>query len=523
LVDNPPKPGDLNASSRTSGNPFLRITGLNKSFGGVQALKDVDLEVYPGEVHGLIGSNGAGKSTLIKILSGDIQKDSGDIFLEGERLAIHRPQDAYRLGFSFIHQELNLIPKFSIIENLSLGFRKPTRFGLIDWKAVQRNAAQVVERVGLTHPLDTPVEELSVADQWLVSIAHALMREIRVISMDEPTASLSSEESERLFKVIHDLTTEGVAVLYVSHRLDEILSLCDGISVFKDGLCVLTTDRQHATKKSLVEAIVGGQVSDGDLTPLTDIDARPVVLETKGLSRGEKVVNVSLSLHRGEVLGLGGLVGSGRTELANLLFGIDRPDSGEILLEGRAFAPRSPSEAIKRGIGLVPEERRSQGLILKDSVDFNVSLTNLKSLRIRKYIFLLNRRLSAKITNAAIKRLQIKTPSIQCPVVNLSGGNQQKVVIGKWLSRELKVFILDEPSRGVDVGARAEIHAKIRELAAEGTGIIVISSDNEELPRVCDTVMVMSEGRVVGTLKGKEITKEAILYKSFEHPALERG
>ncbi len=498
---------------------MLGISGLSKSFGGVQALKDVDLEVRSGEVHGLIGPNGAGKSTLIKILSGDIAKDSGEIFLEGAPVVIHRPQDAYRLGFSFIHQELNLIPKFSIIENLTLGQKKASRFGLIDWKAVKRDARGAVERIGLSYPLDTPVAELSVAERWLVSIAHALMRRIKVISMDEPTASLSSEESERLFKVVRELTAEGVSVLYVSHRLDEILSLCDGISVFKDGSCVLTTDRRSATRQSLVEAIVGGKAGEAELRLLDDVDRRPIVLETKDLSKGDRVLNVSLALHAGEVLGLGGLVGSGRTELAGLLFGIDRPDSGRIILDGEEFEPRSPSDAIGRGVGLVPEERRSQGLILKDSVEFNLNLTNLKPLRIRKFLCLLSARASARIARAVVKRLMIKAPSIQSPVVTLSGGNQQKVVIGKWLSRKLKVFILDEPSRGVDVGARAEIHAKIRELAGEGAGIIVISSDNEELPRVCDTVAVMSEGRVVGTLRGAEITKEAILYKSFEHAA----
>ncbi|HEY9592848.1 MAG TPA: ATP-binding cassette domain-containing protein, partial [Spirochaetia bacterium] len=261
--------------------PLLRVSGLSKSFGGVQALKNVDLKVFPGEVHGLVGANGAGKSTLIKILSGAIAKDAGEIYLEGRRLAIHGPQDAHRLGLSFIHQELSLVPKFSIIENLTLGLRKRTHLGLIDWKATQKSAAAVVERMGLKHPLDTPVEALSVAEQWLVVIAHALMRKIKLISMDEPTASLSSDEAERLFKVIRDLTGEGVSVLYVSHRLDEILTLCDGISVFKDGMCVLTTDRKSATKTTLVDAIVGGRVDESHHTPVSGIDGRPVVLRVE--------------------------------------------------------------------------------------------------------------------------------------------------------------------------------------------------------------------------------------------------
>jgi ABC-type sugar transport system ATPase subunit len=497
----------------------LRISGLSKSFGGVQALSDVNLEVHRGEVHGLIGSNGAGKSTLIKILSGNIARDSGEIFLDGTRLDIRSPQDAHELGLSFIHQELNLIPRFSIIENLTLGLKKETRFGLIDWKKVQRGAEQTLAKIGLSRPMQTPVEDLSVAERWLVSIAHALMRKIKVISMDEPTASLSSEESERLFKVIRDLTAEGVSVLYVSHRLDEVLMLCDGITVFKDGRCVLTTDRKTATKALLVEAIVGRQLGEIDLAA-REGEGGHTVFEARALSRGGRVVDVSLSLHRGEVLGLGGLVGSGRTELANLIFGVDLPDSGSMFLEGRDYAPKNPAQAIRSGVGLVPEERRSQGLILKNSIDFNLTLTNLKPLRLFKYFFLMNPWASAKMSLEIVKRLLIKTPSIKTPVIHLSGGNQQKVVIGKWLSRELKVFILDEPSRGVDVGARGEIHSKIRELASEGAGVIVISSDNEELPRVCDTVMIMSEGRVAGVLRGKEITKEAILQMSYEHAVL---
>ncbi len=510
----------MDAPGKKTAVPLLRIAGLSKSFGGVQALSNVNLEVHPGEVHGLIGSNGAGKSTLIKILSGDIARDSGEIFLEGLPLNVSNPQEAYKLGFSFIHQELNLIPKFSILKNLTLGLRKKTRFGLIDWKSVQGDVLQVVAKVGLTQSLDTPVEELSVADQWLVTIAHALMRKIKIISMDEPTASLSAEESERLFKVIHDLTSEGIAVLYVSHRLDEVLALCDGISVFKDGKCVLTSTRKEATKNILVEAIVGGQVSDTSPPTATNVRSHAVVMQLTDLCKGRKVNKVSMTLHKGQVLGLGGLVGSGRTELANLIFGVERPDSGSMTLEGKPYAPRSTNDAIRNGVGLVPEERRTQGLILKGSVDFNMNLTNLSQLRIHPASPFLSKRKFALVSNAIVNKLRIKTPSIHTPVVNLSGGNQQKVVIGKWLSRELKVLIMDEPSRGVDVGARAEIHAKIRDLADAGTSIIVISSDNEELPHICDTVLVLSEGRITGELTGGEITKEAILHKSYEHASL---
>ncbi len=506
----------MNSHSGAGAGPLLKITGLSKSFGGVQALRSVDLEVFPGQVYGLIGSNGAGKSTLIKILSGDIQRDAGDIFWQGAPLTVDNPQEAYSQGLNFIHQELGLIPKFTILQNLTLGIKKAGRFGLIDWRATRRQVRAVVEKVGIKHPLNTIVERLSVADQWLVSIAHALMHSCKLISMDEPTASLSAEESETLFNVIKDLTDEGVAVLYVSHRLDEILRFCDRISVFKDGKCVLATDRQNATKQMLIDAIVGKSLEQAAPLPQAENSGRPALLEAKNLTYSDKVRNVSFIVHKGEVLGIGGLVGSGRTELANLLFGVEQPDAGTMILAGAPYAPKDPAQAIACGIGLVPEERRSQGLILKDSIDFNISITNLRALRLAKAIPFINMAKSAAMSQSIVTRLGIKAPSIRTPIIDLSGGNQQKVVIGKWLNRNLKILILDEPSRGVDVGARAEIHKKIRELANEGMGIIVISSDNEELPLLCDRVMVMSYGCKTAMLADKEISKEAILVKSYE-------
>lgn len=504
-------------SNERGTTPLLRCSNISKSFGGVKALKQVSLDIYPGEVHGLIGANGAGKSTLIKIISGDILQDSGELVFNGAPLSLSNPQDAYKLGFSFIHQELNLVPKFSIIENLTLGMEKETRFGLINWKAVVKKTSEVLARIGLDLPLDTIVETLSVADQWLVSIAHALMRDIKMICMDEPTASLSAEESKKLFAVIENLTAKGVAVLYVSHRLDEIMDLCSGISVFKDGECVLTTERSQVTRDALVTAIVGrkGVVCKQESLETTKGDA--VVFSAQNLSWEKRVDNVSFELHEGEVIGFAGLVGAGRTELANLIFGVEKPDSGKMVLDGKEYRPNHVADAIEAGIGLVPEERRSQGLILKDTVNFNLNMLNLKSVRISRFFSLLNNKKMVNISRQVVDRLQVKTPSVNTAVINLSGGNQQKVVIGKWVTRDLRVLILDEPSRGVDVGARSEIHKKIRELAKEGKGMIVISSDNEELPFVCDVVYIMAEGKIVGKLEGEEITKEAINYKSYEH------
>ncbi len=497
--------------------PLLQCKQISKSFGGVEALKKVSLDIYPGEVHGLIGANGAGKSTLIKIISGDITQDSGEIVFDGAPLSLNGPQDAYKLGFSFIHQELNLVPKFSVIENLTLGMEKETKFGLIHWQTVSKRVTEVLNQIGLDLPLNTIVDTLSVADQWLVSIAHALMRNIKMICMDEPTASLSAEESSKLFKVIENLTSNGVAVLYVSHRLDEIMQLCSGISVFKDGECVLTTNKSKTTRDELVTAIVGRKGTAVVQDATERFKSEKVILSTKNLSWGTRVKDVSFDLQEGSIIGFAGLVGAGRTELANLIFGVEHPDSGNMELVGQEYHPKNVADAISSGIGLVPEERRSQGLVLKDSVKFNINMLNLKSIRFSKLFGLINNGKMTGISKSIVDRLQIKTPNVNTAVINLSGGNQQKVVIGKWLTRDLKVLILDEPSRGVDVGARSEIHKRIKELANEGKGVIVISSDNEELPLICDIVYVMAEGKIVGKLEGSEITKESINYKSYEH------
>ncbi len=505
------------------GEPFLEVNGLRKHFGGVQALKGVDLRILAGQVHGLVGANGAGKSTLIRILAGVTNPDGGTIFLDKQPVVIANPQQATHLGLSFIHQELNLVPKFNVMQNMALGLPKATTLGLINWRAVQREVIVAAERVGITFPLDVPVGELSVAEQWLVSIGRALVRRARLIAMDEPTASLSEGETRRLFQIIRELAADGIGILYVSHRLDEILDLCNDITVFKDGQTILNTNVRETNKQALVYAIAGRNVEINGSSEAASISSERVVLETRGLSRGQRVKDVSFSLYRGEVLGLGGLVGSGRTELAQLLFGADTPDKGEIYLEKVLWNPESPDKAVASGIGFVPEERRRQGLILDKSVSFNINLPTFRYLRMTPLIPLLNHRKAANTARSISDRLHIKTPSVETRVGDLSGGNQQKIVIGKWLTRDLKVLILDEPSRGVDVGARAEIHKIIRELGAKGVAVIVISSEVEELPGLCDRVLVMAEGRIVGELIGQNITKEAIIHTSYQNTISENG
>jgi ABC-type sugar transport system ATPase subunit len=500
-----------------SASPFVVARGIAKSFGGARALKGVSLDIRPGEVHGLVGANGAGKSTLIRILAGLIQPDAGTVEIDGRPVAIETPHRATELGMNFIHQELAFVPGMTVLQNIMLGIPKRSRFGMVDWRAIARDVEPVAKRVGITAPLGTPVRGLSTAENWLISICRALVRKARLIVMDEPTASLSANEAEKLFAIVRDLSASGVAVLYVSHRLNEILDLCHRVSVFRDGRSVQEFDRAGLTRPALVEAIVGGKPAAAvpDRQPAA---GRKVVLRIEGMTRLPRVRNISFDLHAGEVLGLGGLVGAGRTELVRLLYGADRPDGGRMLLDGAVFAPRTPHEAVKRGLGLVPEERRTEGLVLTKSVAFNVSLANLRQIVMSPALPLINARARANLALETIRALSIKTEGIETPVGRLSGGNQQKVVIGRWLASAPRVLILDEPTRGVDIGARAEIHRLIRGLAAKGLAVLVVSSEPEELPDVCDRVFVMAEGRIVRELSGASVTRSAIVEASYVEP-----
>jgi ribose transport system ATP-binding protein len=503
--------------------PLVGVRDLWKHFGGVQALKGVELEIFPGEVHGLVGANGAGKSTLIKILAGLEQPDRGAIIIGGTPVQLRGAQHAAELGFSFIHQELNLVPHLNVLENIVLGAPKSTRCGLIDWRSVRAQVLPIANKVGITFSLDAPLARLSTAERWLVTICRALVRRTRLMVLDEATASLSIHEAENLFRIVRSLASEGVAILYVSHRLDEILDLCARVTAFRDGRRVLDAVRERFTRQQLVEAIVGGAAPAA--TPALDrvVDTRDVLLEVERLARGKAVRDVSLQLRRGEVLGLAGLVGSGRSELVRMIFGADRPDYGRMRLAGAPFAPNSPSDAMKAGIGLVPEERRSEGLILKKSVGFNLGLTVLSSLQAAPWLPLIRLQHRGRVARALSSRLRIKTPSVDTAVDRLSGGNQQKVVIGKWLAQRPKILILDEPTRGVDIGARAEIHQIIRELTTEGTSVIIISSEAEELPGLCDRVLVLAEGRIIKELNGGEITRDAVVYASYHSTEMKEG
>jgi ribose transport system ATP-binding protein len=494
--------------------PFVSVRSVSKSYGGAQALRGVSLSVFSGQVHGLVGANGAGKSTLIRILAGLTQPDDGDILIDGKRVVTDSPHAANKLGMSFIHQELAFVPSMTVLENIMLGVPKKTRFGGVDWRAIARDVAPIAARVGVRAPLRANAKGLSTAENWLINITRALVLKARLIVMDEPTAALSTAEAERLFSIIRDLRQSGVAVLYVSHRLDEILELCRDVTVFRDGRSVAELAGADLTRQAMIEAIVGGVVDIPAKRTNAGAFGEPA-LSVRALARAPRVKGVSFVLRKGEVLGLGGLVGAGRTELARLLFGVDRPQEGSMTLQGKPYAPRSPSDAVQSGVGFVPEERRVEGLILSKSIAFNVSLANLQSIVFHRTAPFISGGRRKALADRAIRDLAIKTTSAETAVGRLSGGNQQKVVIARWLASRPKVLILDEPTRGVDVGARAEIHRLIRNLAREGMAVLVISSEPEELPDLCDRALIMAEGAIVGELAGDALTRQRIIAASY--------
>jgi ribose transport system ATP-binding protein len=475
----------------------------------VRALRGVDIDFSRGEVHGLVGANGAGKSTLLNILGGAVQPDSGSIDLEGQPIQVSGPRAAADLGFAFIWQELALVPHFSAIENMTLPTRARTFMGIWDGKGRRDAARAVAERLGLGFDLDRPVRTLSVADRGMVAMGRALITQARFVAMDEPTSSLSDVEGKRLFAVINELVAGGTSVVYVTHRLQEIEDLCDRVTVFKEGQVVARFARGDYTRRDLVLALTGAKSLADVVGPApAQLDQKRVpVLELHHVSRPPRVQDISFSLNRGEILGLAGVVGAGRTEVARIIFGADRPAGGHMTLHGRPFAPRSIPEAIGRGVALVPEERRSQALLMQDSVTANVNLGNWGALRLFKHAPLTS---DGKAKRRAVEmgeRLSIVMAGAGTQVRTLSGGNQQKVVFGRWLSRNSSVLLLDEPTRGVDVGARRQIWGAAEKFASEGNSVIAICSELSELA-VCHRVIIIVEGRDAGELQGPGVTEE---------------
>lgn len=493
---------------------LLRVDEISKAFGGAMALDTVSLDVRPGVVHGLVGANGAGKSTLIRCLAGVIQPDSGSILIDGEPVTIHDPQAARELGLAFIHQEMSLIPGWDVLRNMALGRTPVTRAGLIDWRPSRQRAGDVARELGFTFPLSAAVDDLSTADKWLILIGRALMSEARMIAMDEPTASLSAREADRVHEIIRNLAARGTAVIFVSHRLDEVSDLCTDTTVFKDGKVALRTVGSQLSKIELVNAIVGRELVIPDHGHAA-AERGPLVLEVDDVTDDDLVRGVSLRVHRGEIVGLGGLVGSGRSELVKGIYGARRFTSGAVRFEGRHVSFRHPSEAVRAGIGLVPEERRTEGVFLDESIAFNINIATIGDAIWSRLVPVSRTRLALRRAEQAAQRATVKSLGVGQEIGELSGGNQQKVAIARWFVDPPRLLILDEPSRGVDVGARADLYAVIRDLAAQGTAVLVVSSDNDELVALCDRVVVMAEGRATGSLDGPDITVDHLLQLSF--------
>jgi ribose transport system ATP-binding protein len=480
------------------------MRGITKRFPGVTALDEVDFELEKGEVHVLLGENGAGKSTLIKMLSGAYQPDEGEILLDDEPVSISSATVAQELGISTIYQEFNLVPQLTTAENIFLG-RQPRRFGFLDRRKMGEDARKLLERMKVRVDPAALVSNLGVAQRQMVEIAKALSLDARILVMDEPTASLSGQEVERLFEIIRGLKEEEVSMIFISHHLEEVAEIGDRVTVLRDGKVV---DRVPATtaRSEFVRMMVGRSVEDQ--FPRRRPEVGEVLLEAQNLSREGVLEDVSFQVWAGEVVGIAGIVGAGRTELARAIFGADPVDSGEVWVEGRRMKPGNPREAKHRGIGFVTEDRQGQGIVPPLSVAENLGLASLGR---NTNVGLVNRREQRRQAGKMIEDLNIRTPGLEQEIQYLSGGNQQKVVIGKWLLADSKVLIMDEPTRGIDVGAKVEIYELMNELTENGAGIVMISSDLLEVLGMSDRILVMSGGRITGELPANEATQENVM------------
>ena len=503
-MEQPTNAGSQAAASEAT--PLFRLSGVTKRFGGVVAVHDVDFELRPGEVHALVGENGAGKSTLMKIVDGLYEPDEGSLEVHGEPASFSSPRDAEEAGIAMIPQELDLFPELSIAENLFVGRKRPrTRWGGLDWSTMQQEARRRLDALGVELDVTAPVKGLSAANGQIVAIARALVGDARAVVMDEPTSSLTDREARQLFRIIDDLTSEGVGVVYISHRLEEIFQISDRITVLRDGRHIATEPASALDAEELVRLMVGRPLNE--LFSRHPHDPGEVALEVRGLGRAGEFEGVDLTLRRGEIVGLAGLVGAGRTELAQAIFGIRAPEEGEILVHGEETRIRSPQAAMEKGVFYVPEERRSQGLILPFSIKNNITLSILD--RISRFGFV--PRSERQTAERFARELSIRGARMSDPVSRLSGGNQQKVVVAKSLAREPSVLLLDEPTRGVDVGAKSEIYRLIDDLARDGMAILLISSELEEVLSMSDRVLVMREGRINGEFARSEATQEAVM------------
>ena len=486
---------------------ILEMHGISKSFPGVQALKGVDFILHRGEIHGLVGENGAGKSTLMNILSGVLHPDTGTIILKGKPVNIENPRQAQIMGISIVHQELSVLPNLTVGQNIFLGRepRLPIHF-LVDWKKLYYLAEEQLKKLNLDIDPRILLSELSVAQCQMVEIARALSLKADIIILDEPTSALTGMEVENLFSLMHTLKEQGISIIFISHRLEEIFRIVDRVTVLRDGVVVGSSPISQVDPKQVVMMMVGRELKE--MFPKESLPQKEKVLSVKNLKRDKVLKGISFDLYRGEILGLTGLVGSGRTSVARAIFGADPLEEGEIWIEGKKVQIRSPREAISYGIGFLPEDRKAQGLFLKLPVSSNIGITNMKEISFSGIIIF------KKLQELAlyfVNKLKIRTPSIFQIVGNLSGGNQQKVALAKWLALKPKVLILDEPTRGIDVAAKAEIYAIMNDLAKEGVAILMISSDLPEVLGVSDRILVMHEGVISGEFLRQDATQDKIM------------
>jgi rhamnose transport system ATP-binding protein len=485
---------------------ILALDRASKSYGAVHALRGASLAVEPGEVRALVGENGAGKSTIVRLLAGVHRPDSGAVLVDGEPVDFHNPTDARDQGIAVIYQEPTLFPDLSVAENVMMGRHPLATMRRIDRGRLLADVRALLDRLGVSLDPNQPVRGLSIADQQIVEIAKALSFDARVLIMDEPTAALSGPEVERLFAVVRTLRDRGSAVLFISHRLDEVFAICSTVTVLRDGELTFDGQTEGLSEDDLVTKMVGREL--GELFPKTPAEIGDPVLRVSRLTREGVFVDVSFEVRRGEIVGLAGLVGAGRSEVARAIFGIDRRDAGDVQLAGVSLPGGSPSAAMNAGIGLVPEDRRAQGLVMDLSVERNITLTRLRALA---RLGVIGRGAERRAASEWAERLRIKLHSFDDPVNFLSGGNQQKVVLAKWLATDPKVLIIDEPTRGIDVGTKAEVHRLMSELASSGLAVLMISSELPEVLGMADRILVMHEGRLTAELSRAEATEEAVV------------
>lgn len=488
---------------------LLDIKGLEKTFPGVRALKGVNLTVNKGEIHALMGENGAGKSTLIKVLTGIYQKNGGTICFDGEEINARTPIEANEKGISTIYQELNLVLFQTVYENLFLGREPRTKFGSIDRKAMISEAKRILEELGIEIDVTRPLKNYSTAIQQMVAIARAVSINAKLVIMDEPTSSLDTHEVQVLFRIIRQLKSKGISVIFISHKLDEIFEICDRLTVFKDGEYVGDYDIGELNQLKLISLMVGKDTVELERNKQGyEFSNAKVIAEMKDIRQGMRLNGINIEIKQGEVVGLAGLLGSGRTELAQVLFGSGMPDNGEIFWWGEKAGIHSPADAIKKGMGFCTEDRKTEGIIPHLSVRENITIALLPKLNSFGFV---KTKEQDEIVRSYIDRLKIKTPTPEQAICNLSGGNQQKVLLARWMCMNPKLMILDEPTRGIDVGAKAEIEQLIQEFSKSGISVLMISSEIAELERNCDRIIVMREGRVIGELAGDQISQDKVM------------